>query len=328
MLEAIAIIGGIIAVYFLIRALLGLFAPGIGVKAGQPTPSRLHVFGKYMGLCFVASFVANISGVLLSGEPLVPEQEPVAVAAVEPEPEPVPRTRADVFADINAALVTWDSGQGAIMDGADTISADLETRFLTEAAKQIVATFSALAADGVQDKPVRMAMTLGEEGDDPRETVSLEWPAEVVAVITGDMTYKQVMDRATITDAGTWPGGDLREYCQMFRRDSEQLCAQFDALCRPHLRCWGEVALGTGEFRCARAIERAAQYGHDWTNGWLEDKFTRYLWQDEEEGVITLIGDRIKLQNAFGAFSNFIYDCDFDPATKIVHDVRVEQGRL
>lgn len=43
---------------------------------------------------------------------------------------------------------------------------------------------------------------------------------------------------------------------------------------------------------------------------------------------MTVIGDRVKFQNGFGAWAPMIYECDIDPASERILDVRVSQGRL
>lgn len=57
-------------------------------------------------------------------------------------------------------------------------------------------------------------------------------------------------------------------------------------------------------------------------------KFSHYRWKDAENGIVTVIGDKIKFQNGFGAWSNMIYECDVNPATEAVLDVRVSDGRI
>jgi hypothetical protein len=51
-------------------------------------------------------------------------------------------------------------------------------------------------------------------------------------------------------------------------------------------------------------------------------------WKREKDGTLTYVGDQIKLQNGFGAWTPYIYECDFDPDGDRVLDVRGAPGRL
>lgn len=98
--------------------------------------------------------------------------------------------------------------------------------------------------------------------------------------------------------------------------------------CRDRLECWGEQNSVTASFECSQLVERSAKYTHEWTDGWMGIKFSHYRWKDKKAGVVTHIGDKVRFQNVFGAWQNMVYECDFDPASKRVLDVRVRAGRL
>ncbi|MCS6258831.1 zinc ribbon domain-containing protein [Shewanella baltica] len=98
--------------------------------------------------------------------------------------------------------------------------------------------------------------------------------------------------------------------------------------CLKTLQCWGEKHSINAAVYCEDPIERLAQYSAEWTDGIGSPKFGYYRWKDQSKGYITYIGDELKLQNGFGAWSNYTYECDFDPKTKSVLDVRVSQGKL
>lgn len=107
----------------------------------------------------------------------------------------------------------------------------------------------------------------------------------------------------------------------------EQIAAR-QAACKTDLSCWGEENLAAGGAYCQPYVERLAKYSHKWTDSTLELKFYKYRWADKSKGTVTYIGDRIQFQNGFGAFQNHVYECDFDPATNRVLNVRAEPGRL
>lgn len=98
--------------------------------------------------------------------------------------------------------------------------------------------------------------------------------------------------------------------------------------CKKDIQCWGDEAAVSGTYDCTQLIERMAKHDFEWTDGMLEPKFSHYRWRDPEAGTITLIGDKIKMQNGFGAWTHMTYECDFNPISASVVDVRVAEGRL
>lgn len=88
--------------------------------------------------------------------------------------------------------------------------------------------------------------------------------------------------------------------------------------CREDIRCWAEDALIEASVACADAVQSVAKWDYEWTDTWTEPKFSRYRWKDKGTGVITYTGDKLKLQNGFGAWKRADYSCDYDPASKTV----------
>lgn len=101
-----------------------------------------------------------------------------------------------------------------------------------------------------------------------------------------------------------------------------------DTECMQDLGCWGNKHDISASVYCAKPVERMAKNDFEWTDGMLEPKFSHFRWLDQSRGYITYIGDKIKYQNGFGAWINHIYECDFDPGTNTVLNIRVEQGRI
>jgi hypothetical protein len=112
------------------------------------------------------------------------------------------------------------------------------------------------------------------------------------------------------------------------KKKTEWEIAEETARCRRDLECWGERNLSAATVKCASRIERQAKFSFEWTDEWLESKISRFRWEDQGRGVITYIGDKIKLQNGFGAWAPYIYTCDFDTTNEIVLNVHLIQGRL
>lgn len=93
--------------------------------------------------------------------------------------------------------------------------------------------------------------------------------------------------------------------------------------CRQDLKCWGERAWGVGTYSCIEPIQRLAKWDYEWTDSWSEPKFSKYRWKDQEHGIVTIIGDKLKLQNGFGAWKHVTYSCDVDPVSESVLSVEV-----
>ena len=92
--------------------------------------------------------------------------------------------------------------------------------------------------------------------------------------------------------------------------------------CRYDLDCWGRRHIPEAAAYCQPRIERLGKYNHEWTNGAFEQIFHRYKWKDRDRGHVTYIGSKVKFQNGFGAYQRHVYECDFDPGTNMVFDVR------
>lgn len=93
--------------------------------------------------------------------------------------------------------------------------------------------------------------------------------------------------------------------------------------CSQDIRCWGDKHNVAASIRCAAPVESVAKYSYRWTDGMLELKFDKFRWYDRERGIVTYTGDKIQFQNGFGAWQNCYYECDYNPLSDTVLDVRV-----
>jgi hypothetical protein len=75
---------------------------------------------------------------------------------------------------------------------------------------------------------------------------------------------------------------------------------------------------------CKKAVEKLAKYDYEWTDGFTEMKFGQYVTQVPEDYVVTIAGDKIKLQNVFGAWQHKEYYCDYDVKNQKVLRARVK----
>lgn len=113
------------------------------------------------------------------------------------------------------------------------------------------------------------------------------------------------------------------------KHESQASIAIENAQCKQSLKCWVDKYFASAEVFCKDPIEKLAKYDIKWgDSGFLERKFTHYRWLDQSRGTITFAGDKIKFQNGFGAWQNSKYECDFDPTTETVLNVRANAGYL
>jgi len=112
------------------------------------------------------------------------------------------------------------------------------------------------------------------------------------------------------------------------RADAAEAEWKKEAACRADLQCWGDKHGIGASIACRPYVERLAKYQFEWTDGWLETKFSRFRWRNKEKGQLTYLGDRIKFQNGFGAWQFAIYTCDYDPISGVVMNVDASPGRL
>ncbi len=112
------------------------------------------------------------------------------------------------------------------------------------------------------------------------------------------------------------------------RAAAEEATRREEAQCKVSLNCWAEKHHIRATSSCRGLIERLAQYQFEWIDKWHEPKFSHFRWKSLQLGTVTYAGDRIKFQNGFGAWQFYIYECDFNPNSGQVVDVRAMPGRL
>lgn len=121
----------------------------------------------------------------------------------------------------------------------------------------------------------------------------------------------------------------IKEEQEIARRNEEKdRKKQEQEACNKDLQCIYESNSLTVPSVCKPHIEGLAKYDYEWTDSWYESKFDRFRWKDNSRKIVTFIGDKLKFQNGFGAWSNMIYFCDFNIETKEAIEVRIEKGRL
>lgn len=115
---------------------------------------------------------------------------------------------------------------------------------------------------------------------------------------------------------------------QQAAEDAKLVGGGNDVACRRELQCWGDRNLLRAAVACQGEIERLANFDFEWTDGWLEPKFSKMAWTDRNAGTITYWGDKIRFQNGFGAWQTVSYKCIFNTATNRMVAVEAWPGRL
>jgi len=116
--------------------------------------------------------------------------------------------------------------------------------------------------------------------------------------------------------------------CMETSDEDRKKAAEKEAACKTDIQCWGDKNLVTAAVACQAPIEKLARFSARWTDKTMEPKFSRFRWLDQEKGLLTYIGDKIEFQNGFGAYQASIYECDIDPVSRQVLEVRAQPGRL
>ena len=98
--------------------------------------------------------------------------------------------------------------------------------------------------------------------------------------------------------------------------------------CRKDLRCWAEENIAAASVYMKDPVSKQAKFASEWTDSWLDSKVSHYSWADKEQGLVRYSGDKIKFQNGFGAWSPMTYRFTFNPTTKEVSDIDIQEGRL
>jgi hypothetical protein len=153
----------------------------------------------------------------------------------------------------------------------------------------------------------------------------------VAIVLIGVVSKLFPVDQSAFEESGFATIEEFREAREAGYSDKTAYDAYLraeEAKCRTSLSCWGDRFVVQSAVRCADAVPKLANYDHEWTDGVLDLKFPNMKWKDREAGIITYSGDAIKFQNAFGAWSNYIYECDFDTASESVLEVRANPGQF
>lgn len=151
----------------------------------------------------------------------------------------------------------------------------------------------------------------------------------------------QEADKAGISDPAAWAKVEVerRAADEAAKAAAEAARASAEAArlaaaaaeekrCRAELSCWAEKFKIDASVACRPAVESLARIDFKWMDGFLEPKFSHYGWMNKESGSLRYIGDKIQLQNGFGAWIRHTYVCVYDPSAKVVLDVSATPGKI
>ena len=158
-----------------------------------------------------------------------------------------------------------------------------------------------------------------------------EWPQVVTGFLYSSSSRDELAkNRLTYAPDGcAWTGEDCTgelwsdlmhgelpgELMRWGKPTEEETEAGENIACRRDLQCWGDRHQLSATAVCEPLIERMAKYTYEWTDGWLGSKFDRFMWKDRKAGTLAYQGDKIRFQNAFGAWQNMTYWCTYNPST-------------
>jgi hypothetical protein len=93
------------------------------------------------------------------------------------------------------------------------------------------------------------------------------------------------------------------------------------AQCEADAKCFAEKHAGDAVGPCRRSVEALAPYDFQWMQGQKFSVFERY---PDNPTIITYSGDRIRFQNAVGAWQVMTYACDFNVVSGKAIEARVD----
>jgi hypothetical protein len=130
-------------------------------------------------------------------------------------------------------------------------------------------------------------------------------------------------DRALAHEAGF---RDPREWAG--QRSSVMAAKQLEAdpACVADVSCWAKRHLQEASRVCSAAVEQQARFDFRWEAS-RPDRFTSAIMHNNGR-QISFIGDALKLQNGFGAWLTYSYNCRYDVGTQAVVAVQVTEGRM
>ncbi|RUS01689.1 hypothetical protein [Pectobacterium polaris] len=137
-------------------------------------------------------------------------------------------------------------------------------------------------------------------------------------------TFGQTLGAAAIVIAIGWGvfhwiGSD--DESTAAKAEAPKTCSATDG------RCLFKANIVDATVYCKPLVEKSSKYDHEWTDGILENIFSRFQ-LDSTNNQLTFIGDKVKFTNGFNAKTTMTYSCTLDLNTKRVVNFDIAEGKL
>lgn len=98
-----------------------------------------------------------------------------------------------------------------------------------------------------------------------------------------------------------------------------------EAKCMKELECWGLKHNASVSVYCLSAVGHRVE-----EIKWMDEAdltVRHHRWLDRKAGTLTYYGGGLQMRNAFGAWVNYRFECDYDPKTDELLALRLEPDR-
>ena len=86
------------------------------------------------------------------------------------------------------------------------------------------------------------------------------------------------------------------------------------AECRKDLKCWAKKYEIEANVACRFEVEKQINYAFEWKDGMFKGMaFMPADWVNKEKGTILFVGDKLMIQNEYGAWRKYVYACAYNP---------------
>ena len=134
----------------------------------------------------------------------------------------------------------------------------------------------------------------------------------------------RVVAEAAARDAETPEEAEARKFREEAARAEVARQAAADKIVKARRKLLDDGRIFAEVF-CAEQVEARARFSARWTDSFLEDKFPVGQWQKEtaSEKIVLYMGDKIEIQNRFGAWQPHLYECLVDVRREKILSVNV-----
>jgi len=151
--------------------------------------------------------------------------------------------------------------------------------------------------------------------------------AIVMSIVTAINT--QYTERIKATELKKQQDYQAKSQALMQQQELKKQEEKRKADCEQDAKCTGLAPMASNAgVICQQRIERLSSYSFKWTNGWTELIFNHFVWKDNQHSSIVAFDDKLEIQNSYGAWENYVYNCEIRVSDGAVLDVKASPGRL